>query len=104
MGGTTYGNTVSVSTSPRADGMRRCTHMAVGSINPSVSTIAPIARRVLSHNVGPNSSSRNAVSNPSIVHLSNSVDHPNRRSEEHTSELQSRGHLVCRLLLEKKKQ
>src|SRR2546422_7214970 len=29
------------------------------------------------------------------------VDHP--RSEEHTSELQSRLHLVCRLLLEKKK-
>src|SRR5437870_7589644 len=28
--------------------------------------------------------------------------HPTR-SEEHTSELQSRGHLVCRLLLEKKK-
>src|SRR5207253_10084906 len=27
-----------------------------------------------------------------------------QRSEEHTSELQSRGHLVCRLLLEKKKQ
>src|SRR5207253_8452466 len=26
-----------------------------------------------------------------------------RRSEEHTSELHSRGHLVCRLLLEKKK-
>src|SRR5690625_6452909 len=25
------------------------------------------------------------------------------RSEEHTSELQSRGHLVCRLLLEKEK-
>src|SRR5690625_6426300 len=25
------------------------------------------------------------------------------RSEEHTSELQSRGHLVCRLLLEQKK-
>src|SRR5690554_7222296 len=30
-------------------------------------------------------------------------DHP-LRSEEHTSELQSRPHLVCRLLLEKKKQ
>src|SRR5437870_10965115 len=28
---------------------------------------------------------------------------PEFRSEEHTSELQSRGHLVCRLLLEKKK-
>src|SRR2546429_1777305 len=29
---------------------------------------------------------------------------PPARSEEHTSELQSRLHLVCRLLLEKKKQ
>src|SRR5437870_8262803 len=28
--------------------------------------------------------------------------HIRARSEEHTSELQSRGHLVCRLLLEKK--
>src|SRR5690625_5782860 len=28
---------------------------------------------------------------------------PDLRSEEHTSELQSRGHLVCRLLLEKPK-
>src|SRR5258708_28384896 len=28
---------------------------------------------------------------------------PNSRSEEHTSELQSPDHLVCRLLLEKKK-
>src|SRR5207253_11027861 len=31
------------------------------------------------------------------------VGHEIVRSEEHTSELQSRGHLVCRLLLEKKK-
>src|SRR3989449_2824513 len=30
-------------------------------------------------------------------------DLPGQRSEEHTSELQSRLHLVCRLLLEKKK-
>src|SRR2546422_9322954 len=30
-------------------------------------------------------------------------DSPGTRSEEHTSELQSRLHLVCRLLLEKKK-
>src|SRR4030043_1390774 len=29
---------------------------------------------------------------------------PSNRSEEHTSELQSRLHLVCRLLLEKKKE
>src|SRR5206468_11469610 len=31
------------------------------------------------------------------------ADGPRRRSEEHTSELQSRSDLVCRLLLEKKK-
>src|SRR5690625_1750069 len=31
------------------------------------------------------------------------LDYTIVRSEEHTSELQSRGHLVCRLLLEKKK-
>src|SRR2546429_3763950 len=34
---------------------------------------------------------------------SRSVTMPWSRSEEHTSELQSRLHLVCRLLLEKKK-
>src|SRR5690554_6971007 len=32
-----------------------------------------------------------------------SLSHADKRSEEHTSELQSRPHLVCRLLLEKKK-
>src|SRR5689334_23534097 len=31
------------------------------------------------------------------------VDDADQRSEEHTSELQSQFHLVCRLLLEKKK-
>src|SRR3989442_13413898 len=36
-----------------------------------------------------------------IVESSSTFD--SRRSEEHTSELQSRPHLVCRLLLEKKK-
>src|SRR5438270_1826116 len=30
-------------------------------------------------------------------------EHATRRSEEHTSELQSQSNLVCRLLLEKKK-
>src|SRR5258708_27592443 len=37
-------------------------------------------------------------------HLERSADRQDvRRSEEHTSELQSPDHLVCRLLLEKKK-
>src|SRR2546422_8244543 len=35
--------------------------------------------------------------------LSDLLDIETHRSEEHTSELQSRLHLVCRLLLEKKK-
>src|SRR2546429_5404353 len=36
-------------------------------------------------------------------HIPHPVGIPGHRSEEHTSELQSRLHLVCRLLLEKKK-
>src|SRR2546422_5751363 len=47
------------------------------------------------------------TSEQSTAHLNlmNQMGHlPWNRSEEHTSELQSRLHLVCRLLLEKKKQ
>src|SRR5690625_6514053 len=43
---------------------------------------------------------------PEVSPLSHTLPHLQQyvkeRSEEHTSELQSRGHLVCRLLLEKK--
>src|SRR5207253_11137215 len=44
-------------------------------------------------------------SSASLFTTSNPIplEAPVIRSEEHTSELQSRGHLVCRLLLEKKK-
>src|SRR2546429_1620738 len=45
--------------------------------------------------VGPTSPRRRVASQTS--------QHGEKRSEEHTSELQSRLHLVCRLLLEKKK-
>src|SRR2546422_7903667 len=40
---------------------------------------------------------------PSCSRSSQPVVFHTKRSEEHTSELQSRLHLVCRLLLEKKK-
>src|SRR3712207_7637772 len=47
------------------------------------------------------------VRHPRIVPLGQQdvrfFDHGARRSEEHTSKLQSRQYLVCRLLLEKKK-
>src|SRR2546429_3355087 len=41
---------------------------------------------------------------PGMLHMSTTYGVPSlsMRSEEHTSELQSRLHLVCRLLLEKK--
>src|SRR2546422_5396333 len=38
-----------------------------------------------------------------LSHQAGGAGDPRARSEEHTSELQSRLHLVCRLLLEKKK-
>src|SRR2546422_4847327 len=43
-------------------------------------------------------------STTSILKKSTVAPRDGNRSEEHTSELQSRLHLVCRLLLEKKKQ
>src|SRR3712207_8319678 len=39
---------------------------------------------------------------PPSARLRSGVEQPGDRSEEHTSELQSRQYLVCRLLLEKK--
>src|SRR5687768_18200122 len=44
-----------------------------------------------------------AVRGTALVSLPGEYDWGRERSEEHTSELQSRLHLVCRLLLEKKK-
>src|SRR5687768_18261698 len=44
-----------------------------------------------------------AIDATPALHLAQIAAVKPRRSEEHTSELQSRLHLVCRLLLEKKK-
>src|SRR5690625_6119556 len=46
---------------------------------------------------------QNAGMGSEVIKLEESVSEEDLRSEEHTSELQSRGHLVCRLLLENKK-
>src|SRR5688572_30952291 len=49
-------------------------------------------------------SSRQIRSEPETVPPGESTRRTTARSEEHTSELQSQSNLVCRLLLEKKKQ
>src|SRR5215813_15671017 len=53
------------------------------------------------HDALPISSAPTSSSSPPLPGCTPSTTPP--RSEEHTSELQSRPHLVCRLLLEKKK-
>src|SRR5215813_4850976 len=60
---------------------------------PPRSTLFPYTTLFRSRSAGP----------PSRPHCSSPSARPAARSEEHTSELQSRPHLVCRLLLEKKK-
>src|SRR5690348_17629342 len=52
----------------------------------------------------PGASSSMAKTSPARSAARTSRTRPDSRSEEHTSELQSPVHLVCRLLLEKKKQ
>src|SRR2546429_4164824 len=53
----------------------------------------------LIHKKWPGPKSRSRMAGKFSCFVSNTL----KRSEEHTSELQSRLHLVCRLLLEKKK-
>src|SRR2546422_4496143 len=67
--------------------------------------------RALADVIGAHSAAAGAFQNPKIAHgilrALEAKEHVTAaaiyRSEEHTSELQSRLHLVCRLLLEKKK-
>src|SRR5690348_7704681 len=69
-------------------------YVRVGSMRP-----AGLDRKVAAAN--PDRALR--IGRPQVRDLA-FADHPGeRRSEEHTSELQSPVHLVCRLLLEKKK-
>src|SRR3989442_10951576 len=51
----------------------------------------------------PSASTHSSGAAPATMTTMASEPQPPGRSEEHTSELQSRPHLVCRLLLEKKK-
>src|SRR5690625_5579104 len=83
----------------------RCTPVSVRSqpkaYSPLICTVA-----LLIPATSPPDTSISSVVNPLLSaqrkYIRNSIS-AQSRSEEHTSELQSRGHLVCRLLLEKKK-
>src|SRR2546429_2224407 len=68
-------------------------HPQISAMTPGVSSFGAYGEFNLSYNLG-----RRAITR----HIDQSE--AASRSEEHTSELQSRLHLVCRLLLEKKKQ
>src|SRR2546429_2246907 len=69
---------------------------------PTRSTLFPYTTHFRSLQPGPASPMRPDAGQPS-GHQQGMTDAPDRtRSEEHTSELQSRLHLVCRLLLDKK--
>src|SRR5205814_3925883 len=74
---------------------RRCHSIANGNHRCS--------RRRPSCGAGLRASHRNLSTSVSDVLAIFWSSHPHIRSEEHTSELQSLRHLVCRLLLEKKK-
>src|SRR3712207_6943590 len=73
---------------------------------PPISTLFPYTTLFRSFSGGAEAVKRSPLR--SLVTLARRWDDPPRRargerSEEHTSELQSRQYLVCRLLLEKKK-
>src|SRR5258708_8371746 len=73
----------------------------------TVSPVAPAggtASGIVQFQVDNSSATNVAVSGgQAVLNLSNGLAPGAHRSEEHTSELQSPDHLVCRLLLEKKK-
>src|SRR5687768_17121404 len=64
-------------------------------------TLVARMKRAKASTSGPNGSAEVGASSGSGTVSNAATEAP--RSEEHTSELQSRLHLVCRLLLEKKK-
>src|SRR3712207_7040380 len=65
---------------------------------PAAATVAPASAGTAYH---PRPASR--TTGTRLASTSRIMPPPTARSEEHTSELQSRQYLVCRLLLEKKK-
>src|SRR3989449_11756523 len=83
---------------------RRTERLGLGIDLPDAIGAVGVARRAAQH-AGPKHEALDLLpacfQDTLITNLA--YEHGHARSEEHTSELQSRLHLVCRLLLEKKK-
>src|SRR5439155_20566661 len=91
-------NSLSFNASPTSRFYPLSLHDAL-PISPAAAAIAEVYHLVSVWLTG-----RFAARPPVVVHCTTGEGLDEAyRSEEHTSELQSRGHLVCRLLLEKKK-
>src|SRR5690625_5755019 len=84
------------------DSMHLCPNRA-DCWSPAIPAIGTFVPKV-SELVSPYTSLEDFTSGSKLfgIERSSSSSSSHFRSEEHTSELQSRGHLVCRLLLEKK--
>src|SRR5207244_13167606 len=84
---------------------RRSSDLALRHVRIVVRLDLEPSLRLLGHQVGADERVQITVHHP--VHVAHfelrAVVFEDERSEEHTSELQSPDHLVCRLLLEKKK-
>src|SRR2546430_7035092 len=70
---------------------------------PPRSTLFPYTTLFRSHGAAGKRSGNRRADQARALRLVHAARHRFRRSEEHTSELQSQSNLVCRLLLEKKK-
>src|SRR5258707_5976970 len=98
----------SVSTLARSSGATRPFSKVNLSISSPLANVDEVpgdrGRRghLRAHEVGPAAGALAALE--IALRLRTAISRAARRSEEHTSELQSRQYLVCRLLLEKKKQ
>src|SRR5438876_7090225 len=89
---------------------RKCTRRAFRLKKRSTATQCPINLRTFLSLLGDSrsarrlrNSTRNGKPSKTLQPVFGIIRRTNARSEEHTSELQSPVHLVCRLLLEKKK-
>src|SRR5437660_3000155 len=83
-------------TPPASILLKRAANIAKGSGEPNKNKVGTVTQKQVED------IARLKLPDLNAANLEAAIQTVKGRSEEHTSELQSRGHLVCRLLLEKK--